>query len=898
MKQGKIKWTFFVLMLSVVLIAAGGCASGMRVYVAPNGNDSWSGMIPRPNAQGVDGPLASMEGAQKVIRKMRAADDYVPVPVTVVFADGVYQTKKTILFDSKDSGTLESPITYKAASGADPVISGGRIITGWTKDPSGKYWTAKIPDVKNGKWYFRQLFIDGKRAVRARYPNVEDYWFTIEQQLEPYPDGIAIYRDKKHIQNWPELKQIEMVLMRVWDFSIFKIATVDEKTRTVRLNTGIKERSMRRWRGDRRYYLENSLRFLDLPGEWYLDRKKGVCYLKPFDEKTFAKAKVVAPAVDLLIGLKGTSDKPVEHVRFEGLTFAYSQWTLPKTGYNSHQADVAAGASLVGDFVRSVTFSGCKFKHLGRYGLWLRSGCRDNIVAGCEFTDLGGGAIELGANARSTSPTEVTTRNELSRNHIHHNGQVWKGACGIWVGPASHTHIHNNHIHDHTYSGISFGWTWSDSLSGAHHNTVENNYIHDVMQIMGDGGGIYCLGRQDGSIIRNNVIHDVQGWNAQGNGIYTDQGSSGLIIENNLIVRTGWGGIGCGTNDNVVRNNIVVHSGKVGLGTYTGNRRRWQRNIIVVKQGLLVDARLKGEDNLFEDNLYYYKGVEDPVFPGGYLFSEWKEEMGQDANSIIAPPLFKDCAGGDFRLSWNSPAFKLGFKPFKIRNVGPAGPDMRDNERLRKLFKLRPPAGDLPARKDRPKIVARPRKAPVKIDGRKGSKEWLGIERIKMSQTPVRTIHPTMKSNLFVSYDNDYLYVFLEVPCDVNLLRAKDGIWARNDGAEICLQNVSGKKRGGVMIIRGYASGDKEGVSLSGEIRKLRLIAEETEFASHIGKSSWSGEWKIPLAKCGIDPKKDKKIWFNAGVRNAFAHKWIIWAGTGGSTHELYNAGDLVFGEK
>jgi len=897
--RGKGTLAICFAVVSVMLLAAtGGYASEIKLYVSPDGDDAWSGRLAKANAGRTDGPLASFEGARDAVRRLRGKRGALPGPVTVVFADGLYTVSRTIEFGPEDSGTAQKPITYEAAPGANVVFSSGRSISGFKRDGSGKYWVAEVGAVASGEWYFRQLFVGGRRAVRARHPNAHDYWFTMERQLEPYRDGIAVYRNGD-IKAWPELKDIEMVLMRVWNISIFRLASVDEKTRTVRLATGVKEASMRRWRGDKRYYLENALRFLDAPGEWFLDRKRGLLYLKPFDEKRFDGADVIAPTVELLMTLKGTSEKPVAHIRFRRLTFAHTRWTLPETGYNGHQGDVAAGASIVGDFVRSVEFRECTFRQLGRYALWLRKACRDNVVTRCEFFDNGGGAIELGENRRTGRESEnLTTRNELSHNHIHHNGQVWRGSCGIWVGPASYTSIVYNHVHDHTYTGISVGWTWADHPSAAHHNRVEHNHIHDVMQMMGDGGGVYTLGRQDGTVIRYNVIHDILGWNAQGNGIYTDQGSSGLVIENNLVARTGWGGIGCGTNDNVVRNNIVAFAGRCGLGTYNGNRRRWLRNVVYQKERLLLDARLKGEDNRFDYNLYWHVGDPDPVFPGGYTFGEWQDEMGQDKHSLVADPLFKDVARGDFNLRPDSPAIRLGFKPFALPVIGPGGPDYREDKRLCALFKLRPPRKVLRPRKDRAKIIARPLKGRITLDGRKDAGEWDNTERIEMRETPVGTVHAEerFKSYLHVTYDKTHLYVLIEVPCDVKKLRADGATWPTYDGAEVCLQNVSGKKHGPVFVIRGYASGDSETVTMSGELRRARRLGEAIAYGAEVAGDYWRGEWKIPFAECGIDPEKDTKIWFNAGVRRAHEGKWIIWTGTGGSTHELYNAGDLVLG--
>ena len=45
--------------------------------------------------------------------------------------------------------------------------------------------------------------------------------------------------------------------------------------------------------------------------------------------------------------------------------------------------------------------------------------------------------------------------------------------------------------------------------------------------------------------------------------------------------------------------------------------------------------------------------------------------MGKDIHSVYADPLFGNAAGRDFRLSPESPAFKMGFVDFDQSDIGP-----------------------------------------------------------------------------------------------------------------------------------------------------------------------------------------------------------------------------------
>ena len=118
------------------------------VYVAPNGRDSWSGRLARPNAGGTDGPVASMEGARNLIRKWKARLGELR-PVRVLFATGTYPLTKPVTFGLEDSGSTQFPISYEAAPGAKLVFEAGRRISGFVRGANG-VWTATVPGVKEG----------------------------------------------------------------------------------------------------------------------------------------------------------------------------------------------------------------------------------------------------------------------------------------------------------------------------------------------------------------------------------------------------------------------------------------------------------------------------------------------------------------------------------------------------------------------------------------------------------------------------------------------------------------------------------------------------------------------------------------------------------------------------
>ena len=144
--------------------------------MTPEGNDAWSGRLEASNADKSDGPLRTLQGARDAVRRWKAANG-LSEPVRVVVAGGKYDLREPLVFQPEDSGTEACPIVYEAAAGGRPLFSGGRAISGF-RPVDGGIWQTQIPDVKNGSWYFEQLFVNGRRATRSRSPNRFYYYMA------------------------------------------------------------------------------------------------------------------------------------------------------------------------------------------------------------------------------------------------------------------------------------------------------------------------------------------------------------------------------------------------------------------------------------------------------------------------------------------------------------------------------------------------------------------------------------------------------------------------------------------------------------------------------------------------------------------------------------------------
>ncbi len=117
--------------------------------------------------------------------------------------------------------------------------------------------------------------------------------------------------------------------------------------------------------------------------------------------------------------------------------------------------------------------------------------------------------------------------------------QTYFGGVGIWIGMAADTIVRQNEVCNLPYSGISVGWSWDAQPTICRGHQIRNNHIHHVMQRLSDGGGIYTLGWQPGTILADNVIHDIpiNSGQAESNGMFIDEGSTDLRIEGNTIYR-------------------------------------------------------------------------------------------------------------------------------------------------------------------------------------------------------------------------------------------------------------------------------------------------------------------------------------------------------------------------
>ena len=607
-----------------------------------------------------------------------------------------------------------APVVYAAYADEVPVLSGGKTITGW-KPVSGKagQWMAEVPECKEGRWHFHQLFVNGQRRQRARTPN--QGFFNVEGQISTDDPARFKFHAGDIREQWAGT-EAEVVGLNKWQTYRVFIKAVDSATSTVTLS---QKRLPSSEEQNSRYWIENTPDALDAPGEWYLSRREGVVYYLPLPGEDLSRAQVVRPALEQLIRLDGTASDLVHDIILRGLTLSHTDWSIPAVGTACQQAGPDLPSALEASGARACAVENCVFSHLGCYALAFDKGSTENRIVGNELTDLGAGGVKLGdavcgvhpmrkpgavpgrpagrrgRAGRSTRPTIVpipTTRTAKRKQPGTMSSptiaSMTSAAClpvavGVWIGQSSGNTVAHNEIFDTYYSGISCGWTWGFGPTAARGNLIEFNHIHHVGRgLMSDMGGIYTLGIQPGTVLRNNLIHDVHRYAAPagygGWGIYLDSTSSQIRLENNVIYHTDDGSIHQNAGQqNTIVNNVLAMNRKVQLQRSHGAPQpsfTFEHNVIYYNEGDLFWARLDEGQFSFDHNLYYRTGGQGVNFgrsnSNAIPLEQW-QQRGQDKHSVVADPRFVDPEHGDFSLRPDSPALTIGFKPIDLSQVGP-----------------------------------------------------------------------------------------------------------------------------------------------------------------------------------------------------------------------------------
>jgi hypothetical protein len=651
---------------------------GQKIYISPEGSDSNSGTI--------ENPLATLNGALYKARIIRR-DGLVKGPVEIIALKGNYFMLRPLDITADDSGTPDAPLVIRAEEGSRPAFIGGVQISGFKKI-NEKLWQAFIPQVAWYDSYFEQLYVNGRRAVRAQTPN--DGFYFIRKVTETVIEKGNGNVGKLAVQKI-ELDSIEaglfnsfskqdfddaiMTFYHKWDNTRKRITVFNSRQSAV-YTVG---EGMKPWNildSKTRYKVENYRSALDVPGEWYLDRT-GYLYYIPLQGEIPENAIVYAPIIKEFIRIEGESAvKPVSNIKFENISFSVAGYHTPVAGNEPAQAAAPVDAVVTLDFAGNIEFHNCEISHTGTYAFWFRRACNNCVVSHCYIHDLGAGGVKIGETVIRPVAGEITNNITIDNNIIRDAGHVFPCAVGIIIFNASDNKLTHNEIADLRYSGISVGWVWGYDYSPSKRNMVEFNHIHHLgWGELCDMGGVYTLGGSEGTTVSNNVIHNVYSFDYGGWGLYTDEGSYGITEENNLVYACKSSGFHQHYGkENIIRNNIFALNIIAQLQATRVEEHRsisFTNNIIYFEKGKLLSSNWDKFNLLSDYNCYWDTRTKDIRFADS-SFSDW-QKAGKDQHSIIADPMFVNPAGYDFHFKNLSAAKKIRFTTFDYSKAGVYG---------------------------------------------------------------------------------------------------------------------------------------------------------------------------------------------------------------------------------
>lgn len=536
-----------VVWLSQVLNAA----AAIHVAPPPLGDDGHPGTAARP--------LASPHAARDLVRKALA--DGSKQPVEVVFAAGEYILDAPLELRPGDSGTGERPVTWKAAGGARVVWSGGTAIPKrWVKKENG-IWQVDLNGVGPGGWNLRQLFVDGKRATRARFPNADaknPFLYATGGGLDH-----ALIDPKLVKESWGTAKDAQINIVPQWKFFNQWNTVTRVDTATGRIDIADSERHAKIIPGNW-FWIEGVREELDQPGEWFFDPETRRLHYMPPPGVDPNQLAVTAPALNRLVNAMGdvNAGSHVRHVHFEGIEFRHTTFTLGHIEARVHTDTVIMFENTLDCFVRN-----CTFENIGGYALWLHLDSRRNRFDRNTVRDSGGGGV-LMTGARFSymdgtkihTPGEAAARvfpilNEVTRNTVEHCGKIryYGGGVHLDSRPFPMSMSPGNLISHNYFNDLSRNGIFAFRNQGG--NVVEYNHIHNAMQTTIDGACIHFATMNHlnaPNFILNNWLHDSWGYEQKpdgnpvrklGNGIFLDWDTSNTTVRDNWVYNTVGGAI-------------------------------------------------------------------------------------------------------------------------------------------------------------------------------------------------------------------------------------------------------------------------------------------------------------------------------------------------------------------
>ena len=385
----------------------------LEIFISVTGDDQ--------NAGTREAPFATLQRAQQAARASGA-------PVTITIREGTYYLDETLSFSPEDSGIAGGRVTYRAFPGEFVTLSGGKQLQcDWLPYKNG-IMMCQLPQVASGQLTFDQLFVNGKRQIRARYPNfdgsdpknITGYLQAAgkidDEAPDPFPEpdddmtfsgdpqrGISFNPATFTQKRWarPTEAVIHIYQAHYWGNLQWQMKGIDWENHRIWFGKGGQQMGAK-WshapnvvNQHSRFFIENVFEELDSPGEWYLDREAGLLYYIPAEGVDFLQARVEVPVLQQIVRFTGSQEHPVSHLTLDGFRFTHTASTFLDTYSIPSLSDwsIHRGGTVFMEGARDCHITNCFFDAVGGNAVFLNLFNRGNTVTGCKFIKTGDSAI-------------------------------------------------------------------------------------------------------------------------------------------------------------------------------------------------------------------------------------------------------------------------------------------------------------------------------------------------------------------------------------------------------------------------------------------------------------------------------------------------------------------------
>ncbi|WP_117207997.1 RICIN domain-containing protein [Allorhizocola rhizosphaerae] len=582
---------------AAVVVAAPASAATTTLYASPNGSGTACS-----SAQ-----PCSLTQAQAAVRAL------VPTmsgDIVVQLAGGTYALSSPLTFTAADSGANGYTVSWQAAAGTRPIISGGQRVTGWTlADSAQNIWRANV----GTGFDTRQLYVNGRIATRARTQvNRADFTFTTTGLT--FTNGALSYLNNLTNQDRIELESVNSFTDRYAPVQSISNNRLTMDQPAWNNNTWGYDTLSRPFRAGP-LYLVNAREFLDTADEWYLDTSAGVLYYKPLSGENIASSDIQLPRLESLLRIGGSYATPAHHLTFNGLQFSHTSWLHPSS--NQGYADQQTGAYIYGNWNRpadwlnscqsgcpafeaarphwrqmpaavqvsaahTITFSDNRFTNLGQVGLGIGNdanahgtgvglGASNIDVVRNVFEQISAGAVIAGgvqADAHHPSDSRMLNRDIVySHNLVHDVAIEYRSHVGLLMTYLADSTMSNNEVYNLPYTGISIGYGWGANDAGGSQDYTDRGLYN------------YQPKYTTATIARNyrvqaNYVHDVMRQMTDGAAFYSLSALPGTTINQNYFRNTnGWLGLYFdeGARYQSAANNVFDNIGQWAYGQHWAN---------------------------------------------------------------------------------------------------------------------------------------------------------------------------------------------------------------------------------------------------------------------------------------------------------------------------------------